>query len=226
MWHFSISKWCKFFLHNWATVLVIFLLICGGAILSIWLLLKPVCYVTGAIRIAPTLSEIVATDRGISDYESYMAAQVKKLTSNLVIKKVEDDLADSNLRFSEDLQLKQAILDGTITVEPIQRSELIKVTMKSGNPEEARQVVDTFIEAYVETEIISAGENQNKQLEVEQKHPARISKHYNAEISFIRDNRIKYTISIVCSAIVCSVFWIILVMATNALSHRPVNNLA
>lgn len=218
----NVNSRSGFMLQRWLTVLVVFLLICGGAILSIWLLLKPVCYVTGAIRVAPDLSDIVTSDGvELSSYERYLNAQEERITSDRTIKKVEKDLVDRNPRFSKYLPLKQAILDGTIKVKPDSRTELLKVTMKSRNPEESKQIVNAFIGAYMEFE-----GNENEQLGEGQKPPARISMAYDADIADVKDNRLIYTIGIACSAILFSMLWIIICVVAYALACQPVNNKA
>ncbi|MHC4556649.1 MAG: GumC family protein [Planctomycetota bacterium] len=164
MWLYSISKWCKSIVHHCAVLLLTFLLICGvGAIPVIWLLLKPlpVYNVTGAIRIAPALTDVLTgeLDRGtISDYESFMNTQAEMITSNRVVQRVADKLGEpANV-------LKQSIIKGIITVKPARRSELIKVTMESANPEEAKQIVDVFTQAYMEIKVVSSHEDENRQL--------------------------------------------------------------
>ena len=179
-------------LRRWYIVLLIFLIVCGIGLPAVWLLVKPVYDVTGAIRIAPILADILSgeEDRGeISNYESFMATQAEKITSNAVVQRVADDLVDKNLSFFDDeptdlvskwkqkllgknetepaMKLKQAIVDqGTILVAANRRSELLYITMETKNIEEAKQIVDSFIRAYMEIEVISSDEDDNRQLAI------------------------------------------------------------
>jgi succinoglycan biosynthesis transport protein ExoP len=180
-------------LRRWYIVLLIFLIMCGMGLPALWTMVKPVYSVTGAIRIAPILADILTggEDRGeISNYESFNNTQAEKITSNSVVQRVADDLAGKNLSFFKDeptdlisrlkwklfgaqakldpaMKLKKAIVDdGTIVVAADRHNELIKITMKSTNFEEAKQIVDSFIKSYMEIEDVSSDEDENRQLAI------------------------------------------------------------
>ena len=180
-------------LRRWYIVLLIFLIVCGLGLPVIWTMVKPVYSVTGAIRIAPILADILSgeQDRGeISNYESFNNTQAEKITSNAVIERVADDLVDKNLSFFKDEpsgfiskwkrkllgkpksldaaeKLRDAIVDdGIIVVAADRRNELIKITMESTNVEEAKQIVNSFIKSYMEIEVVSSDEDENRQLTI------------------------------------------------------------
>jgi len=168
------------------------LLICSGGVAAIWFLVEPVYTVTGAIRVAPIISNILTgkDDGGrISDYQSFMYTQSEMVTSSHVVQRVADDLADKGLTFFEGRTsglvakpageqsgkevklgpaglLKQAILDEVITAEPVRRAELIAVSMKWTDAEEAKRIVDAFIRHYIAVEVTSAAEQERQGLGV------------------------------------------------------------
>ena len=178
--------------RRWYIVLLIFFVMCAIGIPAMWLSIKPLYSVTGAIRIAPILPNILTGDSDraeLSTYESFMYTQAEMITSNRVRQRVADDLLDKNLAFFEDESvslakklkqtlkntkakpepasiLKQAVLDGIITAKPASRSELIKITMSSTNQEEATQIVDAFIDAYMAVEVSSATQGGEQRLSV------------------------------------------------------------
>jgi len=192
MRYFSISNWGKSIRHHWGILVLSFLLICGVGIPTIWLLIQPQYTITGAIRVAPTLENIITgeTDSGgISNYQSFMYTQAEMITSSNVVQRVADDIIDKNLSFfkeppiplvtkiSQKLKniktnsepaaiLKRAISDGFITVAPGRRTELMYVTMKSLKPGEAKQIVDAFIRAYMAVEVSSSTQDQNRKLKL------------------------------------------------------------
>jgi succinoglycan biosynthesis transport protein ExoP len=179
-------------LRRWYIVLLVFLLVCGGGLPAVWLTVKPVYEVAGAIRVAPILADILSGEQDsgeISNYESFMNTQAQKITSNSVVQRVADDLVGRRLSFFEDepndlvsnwkrklfgsrkiepaMKLKLAIVaNGSITVAADRRSELINISMRSTNEEEAKQIVDAFIKAYMEIEVISSDEDENRQLAI------------------------------------------------------------
>lgn len=180
-------------LRRWYIVLLTFVVLCSIGIPAIWLSIKPLYNITGAIRVAPILISILSGARedygGSSTYKSFMYTQADMIASSRVLQRVADDLADNNLSFFEDyvgdpitrLQrtlinakgkseqasiLKQAMFDGVITVAPARQSELIKITMRSTKPGEAKQIVDAFIKAYMAVEVTSSAEGEDRKLTV------------------------------------------------------------
>ncbi|MHC4160140.1 MAG: GumC family protein, partial [Planctomycetota bacterium] len=180
-------------LRRWYIVLLVFFVICSIGIPSLWLSLETLYDVTGAIRVAPILSNILTgqADRGeISNYQSFMNTQAEMITSNQVTERVADDLVDRNLAFFKSKPgdlitklkstlmnttttkpeavdvLKQAISGGIIQAEADRRTELIRITMKSADPEEAKQIVDTIISAYMAVEVSSSAQGQGQKLTI------------------------------------------------------------
>ncbi len=179
-------------LRRWRTALIVFSLICGIGLSVIWLGISPAYEVTGAIRVAPILSNILTgeADRGeVSNYQSFMNTQAEMMTSTQVIQRVADDLTGKNLSFFENMSsdmvdiiehkfgstskntdyaacLKMAINNGVIVVAPAKYTELIKITMESGKPEESRVIVDTFIRAYMAIEGLRSTQDEDQTLDV------------------------------------------------------------
>jgi len=177
-------------LRYWRVVLWIFFAICAIGIPAIWFLKKPVYEVTGAIRVAPILMNILSgeADEGeISNYQSFMNTEAVRITSGPVVQRVADDLADKDLAFFKEgvsssvkkleralkgdkakhepaSVLKEAIADEVIVANADRNSELIIIKMKSKKPQEARQIVDTFIRAYTAVEVSSSADVENQKL--------------------------------------------------------------
>ena len=199
-------------LRRWYIVLLIFFVMCAIGIPAIWLLIKPLYSVTGAIKVAPILENIQTgeADRGeISNYDNFMNTQAQMITSGPVVQRAADDLVVKNLTFFEDEAtnlvtklkqalkntrakpesasiLKQAISDGIISAAPARRTELIKVTMTSTEPEEAKQIVDAFITAYMAVEGNSSSKYERQKLttlENEQKFLAKKLKDQRGKIN-------------------------------------------
>jgi len=177
-------------LRRWPIVFLVFIVICTIGIPAIWFLVEPLYTVTGAIKVEPIIENILtgeADSGGITNYQNFMNTQAILITSNKIVQRVATNLADKNLLFfkgeptnpvmkikqkiintskSSDpaVILKQAIADGIITVAPANRTELITITMESSEPEEATQIVDAFISAYMAVEVTSKNQKQNSDL--------------------------------------------------------------
>jgi capsular exopolysaccharide synthesis family protein len=179
-------------LRRWYIAAAIFLLVCAIGLPVIWLSIQPIYSVTGAIRVAPILTNILSgeADRGeISNYQNFVNTQAQMVTSPQVVEIVADYLVVEKklkLSFFEPKTtglvpklnhllkttetnpepaniLKQAILNQVITATADRSSELIKVTMKSPNPTEAEQIVNAFISKYKDYQgFISAQVDDNK----------------------------------------------------------------
>jgi succinoglycan biosynthesis transport protein ExoP len=164
-------------IRRWRIVLLTFLLMCSIGIPAVWFLIKPSYQATAAIRIAPVIPSILFGDRDsdsvIPMYDNFKNTQAEMIKSERVLQRVADDLADKNLAFfgkvndaeqvpkdnrlgTEGLDsldvLRKALNSGILNVTPESRSELIKIVMESANPEEAAQIVNSFVNAYMAIE--------------------------------------------------------------------------
>lgn len=180
-------------LRRWYIIAITFVLMCGAGIPAIWYMVEPVHTATGAIRVAPILPNVLTgeSDRGDISYESFMFTQAEMIASTRVIQRVADDFADKDLSFlrGESTRaygkltrllrrllkrpqsrpdavtlLRKAVVDGVITVMPPRRGELIYVSMSSTKPDEAEQIVDSFIRNYMAVEVQESAEGQNRTL--------------------------------------------------------------
>ena len=174
-------------LRRWYIVLLVFFVICGIGIPAIWFLIKPLYDVTGAIWIAPLLEDPITgeADAGAISYLSFMQTQAEIITSGRMIQNVADMLKDKNLTFFKNDAdgpvaklkqklnnsqaktepasiLKQAITNGVIKAAHERNTELIKITMQSPDAEEARTIVDAFINTYKAERASSLSEGQWK----------------------------------------------------------------
>ncbi|MBP8304261.1 MAG: hypothetical protein KBE04_09060, partial [Phycisphaerae bacterium] len=162
-------------LRRWYIVLAVFVVVAGIGVPLVWLLVQPGFVVTGSIRVAPSQRDILTgeVDRAVSsNYEGYVNTQAMSVTSPAVLERVVDDLVPRNLAFFnrdpnrplDQLKrrldtlsgvvgpmdrLKRALSSGVISVQPVRRTELIAVTMKSMSPPEATVIVDSIIRNYM-----------------------------------------------------------------------------
>ncbi len=178
-------------LRRWYIVFLVFLVLCGAGLSAVWCCIRPVYHATGAIWVKADEQNIVTGDSEgeLSNYEGFMNTQAEKITSSSVVQRVADALVDKDLSFFKDKppgllsklekwlgiartkleparRLKDAILDESIMVAADGQSELIKVTMIDPNEEEAKQIVDAFITAYMEIEVVRSLEDENQQLKL------------------------------------------------------------
>ena len=179
-------------LRRWYIILPVFVIIVAGTIPVIWRIKKPEYVVQGAIRVAPILVNILSgeADRGeISNVGNFMNTQAKVITSTQICQRVADDLADKNLVFLKEGTfdpvifvkkklkgtevklgpveiLKEAIGKKIISAAPVRNSELIVVTMTCKDAGEARQIVDSFIRAYMAVEVSAATQDEDRKLSV------------------------------------------------------------
>ncbi|MDD5327548.1 MAG: AAA family ATPase [Phycisphaerae bacterium] len=176
--------------RRWYIVLPTFLVLCLVGIPAIWFLKVPVYEVTGAIRVAPILTDILSgeADEGeILNYQNFVNTEAVRITSGPAVQRVADDLVDKNMAFFENGSvnvaeglkqtlsgsktrpepvriLKKAISERTIRATAERRSELITITMESKNVEEAKQIVDAFIRAYMAIEVSNSADVENQKL--------------------------------------------------------------
>jgi len=162
-------------LRRWWIVLLTVLLICSATIPAVWHYIKPTYSATAAIRVAPVIPSILFGDKdsdGVKPmYYSYMNTQADLMTSNKILQRVVDELADKNLYFFAQtpdpvLALKSAVAGGTLTVGPERNSELIKITMRTKQPRCSEQIVNALVRAYMGTEVSDTSKDGDHKLAV------------------------------------------------------------
>jgi capsular exopolysaccharide synthesis family protein len=162
--------------RRWPIVVVVALLISAAGLPVVWFLVEPVYVVQGLVRVKPVVTGILdntpSPDES-SNYAQFVSTQALLLMSDEKrIQKITDDLAGQDLAFFSgrpstriekllarilpkdvdelpDQVLRKAISKQKITAGYLQGLELMAVTMRSRNPEEARIIVNSFLRNYV-----------------------------------------------------------------------------
>jgi len=141
--------------RRWYVFAVTFILACAIGVPAIWFLTKPMYDTEGAILISQIVNPILFdTKEKMGNYENFLNTQAKLIAGNNVLNRVADDLADRKLYLFEKennpvTALKKAASDGSISIKPVRNTELIQLTMTTGHPRHAEQIIDSFIRAYM-----------------------------------------------------------------------------
>ncbi len=164
----------KAVLRRWYIVLVVTIVLSAVGVPAVWLLVEPLFVVQGTVRVAPGVQSILTGEMrgsGGTAYRDFVNTQVRMLTSGGVLQRIADDLHDRNLsvlrgepqsRLEEwtakllpdtapadpATVLKELVSREVITAGHIRTTELVAVMMKSPNANEARQIVDAFLQHY------------------------------------------------------------------------------
>jgi len=159
---------------RWYIVVATVIILGALTVPAIWLLIEPRYVVQAAVRVAPAVPGILSDEpdrSGMGSYRDFVNTQAAVLVSGSVLQRIADDLKGQNLPlFSGKPQtrlekliakvrpkpqapdpltvLRGAVADETITAAYVPFTELIRVTMKSTNPEEAKKIVDSFLRNY------------------------------------------------------------------------------
>ena len=161
-------------LKRWRIVLITFLLVCLVGIPAVWLLGKANYEVTAAVRVAPIIPSVLFSDKDsegvIPMYDNFKNTQADIITSERVLQRVADDLADKKLKFFEKTNgvvgllkdklsggknvelvaaLKESLVSGDLSITSERRSELIKISLKGTDTKESAQIVDSLVRAYM-----------------------------------------------------------------------------
>lgn len=144
--------------RRWRMVLGLTLLISIVIIPFLWLIGKNYYETEGAIRVTPIVSPIlfgdVESDIPMANYESFVNTQASLMVSNKVLNRVADELTGKGLNYFEDVEnyaiaLKVAVKNSNILIEPVDRTELVRISMKLPDSQEAEYIVNAFIRAYM-----------------------------------------------------------------------------
>jgi succinoglycan biosynthesis transport protein ExoP len=143
-------------LRHWRAAVMAFVAVIAIGAPAIWLMVRPLYESVGAIRVSPVAQNILFSDadseRGIPDYQSFMNTQAALMASYQVLNHAAADLKGRNLAIVGDDPfgfLRDSIAAGSLVIEAAERTELIKITMKSITPRQAETVVNSLIQAYM-----------------------------------------------------------------------------
>jgi polysaccharide biosynthesis transport protein len=144
-------------MRHWRIALMVFVIAVGIGLPAIWFFVEPQYESTAAIQIAPIQQNIlfkdVESEAMISNYRTFMNTQVELMASYQVLDRAADDLKGKNLKMVGEKDaivfLRDSLADKRLIIEPPERTELIRVTMKSKTPDEAEEVVDSLVRAYM-----------------------------------------------------------------------------
>lgn len=199
--------------RRWYIVLLTTMVVCGLGIPAVWFLVEPRYVVQGAVRVAPMVESILTDepDRGgIASYRDFVNTQAAVLVSNPILQRIADDLRGRDLplftgkprtrvehflakfdriRRAPDpvTVLKDAIADKTIAAAPIPSTELIAVTMRSQEPGEAKQIIDSFIRNYQALHGSQDSQEENENLRVLASEQAALAARITAQRKEMRD---------------------------------------
>ncbi len=161
---------------RWPIILAVTLVICAAGLPAVWFLVEPVYVVSGAVRVRQVVTSVVtgqpmADDAG--NYGQFVNTQAYLLMTNeQKLAKIVDDLAGRNLAFFSgrprnriqkliekvipsdvnalpEQVLREAIARREIYAGHVPNTELMAVTMRSQNLDEARTIVNSFLRNYL-----------------------------------------------------------------------------
>lgn len=163
-------------MKRWYITLAVTVIVSAAGLPIVWFFVQPVHTVRGAVRVAPVVESVLTGEGegrggGSAGYRELVNTQVTVLTSGPVLQRIADELGGRNLRlFSGEPQtpmaklrarfspqtarpdpaivLKNAVASGVISAGHVQQTELMAVTMKTTDTEEAIQVVNAFLNHY------------------------------------------------------------------------------
>jgi succinoglycan biosynthesis transport protein ExoP len=162
-------------LRHWRMALAVFIIVAAAGVPAIWYFIEPMYESVGAIRVAPIQQNIlfknVEAEAVISNYRTFMNTQVDLMGSFQVLDRAADDLKGKNIAMAAPdplTFLRDAQADKKLVIEPPENTELIKIIMKSKAPEQAEEVVNALIRAYMAveaTEFVRGGDEKLAVLE-------------------------------------------------------------
>ncbi len=147
-------------MRRWPIVALIFLVVLGVGAPIVWFLNEPKYETEGAIRISQVVNPIIyeSGDNNLGNYENFMNSQAELMGSNVVLNRVADVLVGKGLYLFSGtdnplLTLRSAVNKGNIDIRPKRGTEFIKISTASDYPSQAEQVVNAFINSYMDVAV-------------------------------------------------------------------------
>jgi hypothetical protein len=197
-----------------SALLIIVLLAGIAGIAFIWLMIQPRHIVSGKIQIAPVVRSILTGEPQpdeTANYAQFVNTQaVLLMNDEQRLQKVADDLSGRNLAFFSgapasridkllakilpgdpnalpDEILREAIAEGDIWAAYIPNTELMDVTMKCLDIEEARTIVNSFLRNYVGQYGVEATTSESQKITILENQRNEIQKRILEARAKIRD---------------------------------------
>ncbi len=198
----------------WKIVLATFLAVCIIGLPMLWFSVKPYYKATAAIRITPVISSVLFNgDNSIPMYKSFVHTQADLIVSDTVLQKVAQNLtianviraeasADSDTAPKDKLKgqdtagmartLMAMVNSGTLRVKPEDNTELIKITMKSSEPEQAATTVNALLKAYMNMVAAEEGKGENDKIAILENEAAALSQKLQRQRTVISEMTREY----------------------------------
>jgi succinoglycan biosynthesis transport protein ExoP len=205
--------------RRWYIVVLVTIVLCALALPALWLVIEPRYVVQGAVRIRPAVPGILTGEPSqtgdLGSYSDFVNTQAVLLLNNN-LQRVVDELVGRNLSFlsgtpqnrieqllalisptkrklNPESILKDAIAGKKITANPIPRTELLAVAMRTTRVEEAKAIVDCFLRNYVAQFGLNAGAQERDNLSFLEKQKEAMEKRIKEERAYIRDLAARYS---------------------------------
>ncbi len=161
--------------RRWHIVLATTVVLCALGLPAIWLLVEPRYVVQGAVRVVQSQESVLTGQPEVGEgagYRTFLNTQAQNLNANrTLLTAIADDLVDRRLTFFSGQPstllaklkaaiastphgadpvrlLREALANKRIVAGPIPNTELLTVTMKSTDADEAKTIVDSFLRNY------------------------------------------------------------------------------
>ncbi len=191
--------------RRWPIVLVTAFALCALALPAVWLLVAPVYEVQGTVRVRPAESILTGTQTTDADYRLFVNSEANTLKNDQrLLERIASRLVDRGLAFFSgepqtplakliakvrpspprvDMveKLREALMNGTITVGPLANSQHLAVTMKNVSPEEARVIVNSFLINYQELYGLEAEKEETDDLNALTDEQAQLARDMDAQ---------------------------------------------
>jgi succinoglycan biosynthesis transport protein ExoP len=148
----------QLWMYKW-TILVVFVLVAGPAIVAIWALVVPEYRAGAEVRVSPIIPRLVfkTEDNGqIPLYQSYLNTQVSVIRSPTVLQRVLDQQEVQGTSWYREpdgffgaTSVPLERLRKALTVKPRGRTEIIDINMLARKPNEAATIVNAVLDQYV-----------------------------------------------------------------------------
>jgi hypothetical protein len=169
--------------HNAWRVLFLWLVISGALTYGIFRFVEPTYQANGLVKVESNQPDLFGPSMnrdGSGSQPSYIQTEIESIRSNPVLDLALSDSSIANHPMVKNSTDPKAELRRKLDLQIIPNTHWIRVAIESTNPDEARDIVNAVINAYVETTVDeSAGFTTNKML-VKRDLTKKIAKDFKA----------------------------------------------
>jgi len=171
------SRLATTFRKYWWVLVVLWAIVAIPATVLIYKTIAPQYVAAASINVAPVVMDPVkGTEYATAFYNEYLRTQAELMKNPYVLQRAAEDIRLSKYQWFHQLSDQVGYLTDNVSVDPIPATQNIRIAMTHRDAEAATAIVDSVVDAYLDTRNRLEEQNSEKSLDIVKKLQANTDK--------------------------------------------------